>query len=99
MRYFFLSTLLFFCLAEGVTAQQLVVINGIIAMNSNNERIAGVLVKNIRTGELKISSNTGLFTIKAFVGDTISFSKANYADHRLPVTSTADLTVFFTAGN
>ena len=94
MRYFFLSILLFLCLVEIVSAQELVTISGIIARSSNTERIAGVLVKNIRTGELKISTNTGLFTIKAFVGDTISFSKADYADQRLPVTSTADMTVF-----
>ena len=93
MHKFYLLALLLFCVCHPVEAQELINISGIISQSAGAERVAGVLIKNTRTGELKISGNTGTFVIKAFIGDTLLFSKANFADKKIPVASANDITV------
>ena len=90
---FALCTILSFFICKQVWAQQLDTIRGIVSKQGSTERIAGVLIKNTRTSELKISNNTGLFLIRAFIGDTLLFSKKEYADQKIPVTSANDITV------
>ncbi len=90
---FALITFLGFFVCKQAAAQQLNVLRGVVSKQGSTDRIAGVLIKNTRTAELKISDNTGLFNIKAFVNDTLLFSKTGYADQKIPVTSTGDIIV------
>ncbi|GAB2694841.1 hypothetical protein GCM10027037_17980 [Mucilaginibacter koreensis] len=74
-------------------AQTLPVIKGLIVRSSTYDRLAEVKVTNLRTQIIKVSDEQGIFTIPANIGDTLEFSKTEYAVMKQVITSTNDIIV------
>ena len=89
----FFSILLMLTFPIITLAQSEPVIKGIIVRSSTFERLASVKVTNLRTQQIKMSDEHGIFTIPASTGDTLEFSKTEYAVLRQPVTSTNDVII------
>jgi hypothetical protein len=89
--FLLIATLLLVHLAS---AQQVLTINGVTARKETTDRVAQVLVKNLRSGDLMMSDELGAFTIKAQVGDTLLFKKDEYTDQRLVIQNGSSLPVY-----
>ncbi|HVW96615.1 MAG TPA: hypothetical protein VHA56_11660 [Mucilaginibacter sp.] len=77
-----------------VHAQETFVVKGVISRNISVERIAQVLITNLRTKEISMSDDLGWFSIKAAIGDTLNFSKENYTDQKVAITAKGDIPVY-----
>ena len=88
-------TMAFVCLALKASAQRdEFIIRGVISKKLSTERVAQVLVTNLRNRNIILSDDVGWFTIKAAVGDTLLFAKFEYTDQKIVVTSKNDLPVY-----
>jgi hypothetical protein len=76
------------------TAQETFVLKGVISHNISVERLAQVLITNLRTKEIMMSDDLGWFSIKAAIGDTILFNKLKYTDQRVVITAKGDIPVY-----
>jgi len=77
-----------------VTAQEVFVVRGVISRNISVERLAQVLITNLRTKEIALSDDVGWFSIKAAIGDTILFNKLKYTDQKVMITAKGDIPVY-----
>jgi hypothetical protein len=95
MRYKFV-TIIMLCLSFLVKAhaQQTFVVRGVISRSVSVERIAQVLITNLRSRDIKMSDELGWFSIDASIGDTLVFNKLNYTDQRIVITAKADIPVY-----
>src|ERR1700743_3739283 len=95
MRYkYFLLITLIFCLVLKASAQQATVIKGVISKKLSTERVPNVVVTNLKTKDFTMSGEGGWFTIKASIGDTLLFTKAEYTDQKVGIINTGDLPVY-----
>jgi hypothetical protein len=92
-RYLILITVCF-CLVLKASAQQATVIKGVISKKLSTERVPNVAVTNLKTKEFAMSDDGGWFTIKATIGDTLLFTKADYTDQKVGIINTGDLPVY-----
>jgi len=85
-----------FCLGFSIKAhgQKTFEVKGVISRNISVERLAQVMITNLRTRDIVMSDQLGWFTVKAAVGDTILFSKLNFTDQRVVITSETDIPVY-----
>ncbi|SHM68069.1 hypothetical protein [Mucilaginibacter sp. OK098] len=95
MRYKFV-TIIMLCLSFLVKAhaQQTFVVRGVISRSVSVERIAQVLITNLRSRDIKMSDELGWFSIDATIGDTLLFSKLNYTDQKVVIIAKADIPVY-----
>ncbi|ASU36514.1 hypothetical protein [Mucilaginibacter xinganensis] len=95
MRYKFVTiTMLCFGLWLQASAQQTFVVKGVISRSVSTERIAQVLITNLRSRDIKMSDELGWFSVDAAIGDTLLFSKLNYTDQKVIITAKADIPVY-----
>jgi hypothetical protein len=95
MRYkIFIITM--FCLSFllKVKAQEVFVVKGVISRNVSVERLAQVLITNLRSKEIVMSDDLGWFSVKAAIGDTILFSKFKFTDQRVIIIEKGDIPVY-----
>jgi hypothetical protein len=95
MRYK-IFTIILLCLSSLIQAQaqQTFVVKGVISRSVSVERIAQVLITNLRSRDIKMSDELGWFSIDATIGDTLIFSKINYTDQKVVITAKADIPVY-----
>src|ERR1700761_862893 len=77
-----------------VQAQQVYTIKGVISKKLSTERVAKVLIKNLRTNDIIVSDELGWFRVQAAVGDTLLFTKYDFTDQKIAITSPNDLPVY-----
>jgi hypothetical protein len=95
MRYKIVTiTMLFLCLLVKAYAQQTFVVRGVISRSVSVERIAQVLITNLRSRDIKMSDELGWFSIDAAIGDTLLFSRLNYTDQKVIIIAKADIPVY-----
>jgi len=84
------------CLIAGLNAagQQVLTIRGVISKKLSGERVAQVVVHNLKSRELMMSDELGWFTIKASVGDTLLFTKQDFTDQKIVVLNGSDMPVY-----
>ena len=75
-------------------AQESFVLKGVISRNISVERLAQVLVTNLRTKNVMMSDELGWFSINAAIGDTLLFNKSNYTDLKVVVKEKGDIPVY-----
>lgn len=73
-------------------------LGGAIFERGTSNRIAGAQVINKKTGINVLSSDFGLFQIKAKVGDTILVIKSGYSDTESAVVSDKDVIIYLNGG-
>jgi hypothetical protein len=93
LRYFIIISV-FFLLAFTVSAQELHTIKGVVSKRLSGERIANVLINNLRTRNIVETDQLGWFTASAAIGDTLLFSKPDYTDQKIVIASANDLPVY-----
>jgi len=95
MRFKFFI-LIVFCMGFSfmAEAQETFVVKGVISRNISVERLAQVLITNLRTKEIIMSDDLGWFSIKAAIGDTLLFNKLKYTDQRVVITVKGDIPVY-----
>jgi hypothetical protein len=76
------------------SAQQTFVLKGVVSKKLSGERVAQVVISNLRSKESMMSDELGWFSIKAAVGDTLLFTKIDYTDQKITVTGPADIPVY-----
>jgi len=92
-KFFFI---IMFCLGFlfQVKAQDTFVLRGVVSRNISVERLAQVLITNLRTKNVMMSDELGWFSINAAIGDTLLFNKNNYTDLKLVVKEKGDIPVY-----
>lgn len=75
-------------------AQEVFVVKGVISRNISVERLAQVLITNLRSKEIALSDDVGWFSIRAAIGDTILFNKLKYTDQKVMITAKGDIPVY-----
>jgi hypothetical protein len=66
----------------------------VISKKLSGERVAQVTISNLRSKDIMMSDELGWFTINAAIGDTLLFSKTDYTDQKIEVTSIKDMPVY-----
>ena len=97
MRYkFFIQIVLCLSFFIEARAQETFPVRGVISKSAsvNVERVAQVLITNMRSREIVMSDELGWFTVNAAIGDTILFSKVNFTEQKIVITSKNDLPVY-----
>lgn len=99
MRYqFFLIAVLGLGFFTRVNAQETFMVRGVVSKSAASiERVAQVYITNLRSRENAMSDDLGWFSIKAAIGDTLLFSKLNFTDQKVVITSKSDLPVYMQA--
>ncbi|ATP58232.1 hypothetical protein CPT03_18070 [Pedobacter ginsengisoli] len=91
--------LLFFVASvSSVSAQQEVILKGAVIEKGTSTRVAAAQVINKRLGISVVSSDFGLFQIKAVPGDTLLVVKIEYSDAEAVVPAGKDLIVYLDRG-
>jgi hypothetical protein len=93
-KLFFILTITCFCLLFKASAQQVFTIKGVVSKKLSSERVAQVLITNLRSRDIIVSDELGWFTVKAAIGDTLLFSKVEFTDQKIAITSSGDLPVY-----
>ena len=94
MRLKYPIIFLFSLLVFKTSGQDLHVIKGVISKKLSGERIANVLVSNLRTRSIVQSDQLGWFSVSAAIGDTLLFSKTDYTDQKVAIVNANDLPVY-----
>lgn len=95
MRYkYIILMLLCFCFVHKAYSQQTFVVRGVISRSVSVERIAQVLITNLRSRDIMMSDELGWFSIQAAIGDTLLFSKINYTDQKVIIIAPGDIPVY-----
>jgi len=81
-----------------VSAQQEIILKGAVIEKGTSTRVAAAQVINKRLGISVISSDFGLFQIKAVPGDTLLVVKIEYSDAEAVVPAGKDLIVYLDRG-
>ena len=58
------------------------------------ERLSQVIVTDLRTRDFIASDESGWFAIKVTIGDTLLFTKKDFTDQKIAITTTGDLPVY-----
>jgi len=83
-----------FCvLALTASAQQVFTIRGIVTRKQTGDRISQVVVHNLRSNDIMMGDEQGIFTIKAMAGDTLLFEKKELGEQKVVVVNGDDLVV------
>jgi len=93
LRYFVIISVCF-SFAFNASAQELHTIKGVISKRLSGERVANVLINNLRTRNIVESDQLGWFTATAAIGDTLLFSKADFTDQKIVIVNANDLPVY-----
>lgn len=88
---------LFLLSSTSVFAQDFL-LGGVVFERGTNSRIAGSEIFNKRTGYRVLSSDLGLFQIKATLGDTLLVIKRDFSDSEIVVLNNKDLLVYLVRG-
>lgn len=75
-------------------AQQSFTLRGMILKKNYSERIAQVVITNMHNKSMMMSDELGNFSIVATKGDTLEFSKKDYAPQSYVVLSNADAIIY-----
>jgi len=86
--------IMFFCLSLSAVGQKVLTIHGVVSKKLSAERVSQVLITDLRSRDVMMSDELGWFTVKAAVGDTLLFSKADYTDQKIVITNGSDLPVY-----
>jgi hypothetical protein len=68
-------------------------IKGGVFESGGNKRISSVTVTNLRTQQIRLSDEKGLFAIPAQMGDTLRFTKEGYSQAIMPISSRFDIVI------
>lgn len=82
-----------YCFLFKATGQELYTINGIITKKSSPDRVAQVVVTNLRTKSIMMGDELGSFHTQAAIGDTLLFKKTDYASQIFVISSQADIVI------
>ncbi|EDM36452.1 hypothetical protein PBAL39_12127 [Pedobacter sp. BAL39] len=96
---FFVFFLLIFSSVSVAFGQQDFLLKGAVIEKGSATRLESAQIVNKRNGFTVMSSNLGLFEIKASIGDTLLVMKREYSDMEVPVASNKDLVVYMAMGN
>ncbi len=77
-------------------AQRADTLKGGVFENATSKRIGGASILNKKTGQIQLTDDRGLFSIKAQIGDTLSIYKDGYGVNILPVRSLEDIIINLT---
>jgi hypothetical protein len=91
---YILLTFFFGSLIVKASGQDLLNIKGTIHKKSSPDRVAEVVVSNLRTKAIMTADDLGDFHISAAPGDTLLFKKAEYAPQIFVVTSPNDIIIY-----
>eukprot|EP01037_Dinobryon_pediforme_P009015 gene9015-9095_t len=69
-------------------------IKGVISKNLSGERVAQVLITNLRSKDIMESDELGWFSIKASIGDTLLFAKKDFTSQKVAVVNSGDMPVY-----
>jgi hypothetical protein len=92
-KFFLITMFCLFFLLEA-KAQETFVLKGVISRNISVERLAQVLITNLRTKNVMMSDELGWFSINAAIGDTLLFNKNNYTDQKVVIKEKGDIPVY-----
>jgi hypothetical protein len=70
------------------------VVKGIIFKRGTSDRLAQVLITNLNSKVLMVSDELGGFTIAVQPGDTLQFTKNDFAEQKIAVTVAAEMVVY-----
>jgi len=85
--------ILYSCFTITAAAQQFAV-KGIVYKKNSPDRVAQVLVTNLKTNATRISDDLGRFEVQAATGDTLVFKKIDYAAEYYVVYGTLDVNIY-----
>lgn len=101
MKFNSLNILLFcafFISATPAALAQDFLLGGAVFEKGTSNRIAGAEILNKRSGFKVLSSDFGLFQIKAIAGDTLLVIKRDFSDAEVAVTGSKDMIVYLVRG-
>jgi hypothetical protein len=75
------------------SAQQVFTVHGLVTKSKTGERVSQVIVHDQRSGDMMMSDELGIFTIKAAAGDTLIIEKKEYGTQKIVVSNGNDLVV------
>ncbi len=75
-------------------AQQTLTIRGVVFKKNSAERIAQVLVTNLKSNSLMMSDELAGFSIKAAIGDTLLVTKNGYTPQKIVVSNPDGIVVY-----
>lgn len=90
---FAVAVVLCLFITAGASAQQLIAVTGIIFKKSTPQTISQVTISNLNRKTIGMSDELGGFNVKAAMGDTLLFNKADYSPQYIVVVNT-NITVF-----
>ncbi|MGO1521807.1 MAG: hypothetical protein ACTHWQ_09770 [Sphingobacterium sp.] len=93
IKYLILLGLAFFLTLSGVHAQQDSVISGLVLERGSSTRIPQANVTNLRTNQVVVSNNYGVFNIGVEVGDSLSVSKIGYGPIKTRINTLEDILI------
>lgn len=96
-QYISLFLLCFLFSSSSLLAQDFS-LSGVIFEKGTSSRIAGAQVINKKTGINVLSSDFGLFQIKAKIGDTLLVIKSGYSDSETAIVSAQDVIIYLNGG-
>jgi hypothetical protein len=88
-----LFTSCLFLLLMHASAQQVFTIHGLVSEKETGDRVSQVVVRNVRSNDIMMSDELGVFNIKAAIGDTLVFSKKEFGEQKISVVSVQDLSI------
>lgn len=91
---FYLLIVMGFCFTLRAAGQQVFKIRGVISKKLSSERIAQVLISNLKSKDLMMSDELGWFSIKGSIGDTLLFNKTDYTPQKVLITTLGDIPVY-----
>ena len=94
MRLIIIFICLFLVLTLKALAQQTFKLRGVVSKRLSGERIAQVVINDLRSHDFIESDNVGWFAINVAIGDTLLFSKADYTPQKIVITAIADIPVY-----
>lgn len=101
MKFNYLNILLFwsfFLISIPAVMAQDFLLSGVIFEKGTSNRIAASEVINKRSGFRVVSSDFGLFQIRASIGDTLLVIKRDFSDAEVVVSNNKDLAIYLERG-
>lgn len=98
VKYVILLGLVMLSTGFTVQAQQDSTISGLVLEKGSNTRIPQANVTNLRTQEVVVSNNYGVFAIDVIVGDSLSISKVGYGPVKTRINTLEDILIDLQAG-
>ncbi|CAN5188598.1 hypothetical protein BH09BAC6_BH09BAC6_22790 [soil metagenome] len=89
-----LFTIICFCLSFTAMGQQVFTIKCVISKRLSTDRVPQAVITNLNSNVIMMSDEIGWFSIKASVGDTLLFTKAEYTPLKVAVVNSSDMPVY-----